>query len=101
MDREAKAIIAFLVVSLVVTTFVYLHWNGYFNFARPPIKVGTCMTYDEEFPDMSAVQRIERVGKTQIQVSFVCSYKITKAVYAKDISMVRRSYIEVPCECKE
>jgi len=101
MSKEAKVIYAFLIVSLALTTLIYLHWNGFFNFSRPPIKVGTCIAYDEEFPDMAAVQRIERVGKTQVQVSFVCSYKITKAVYAKDINMVRRSYIEVPCECKE
>jgi hypothetical protein len=102
MTKESKGIIiALLVVVLPIFTFFYLHWNGFLNPNPPPMKVGTCMTYEEEFLDMSAVQRIERVGKTQVQVSYICSYAITKALYTKDKSLIRRYYVEVPCECKE
>ena len=101
MRNETKVATAFLISLLICASIVYLHWNGFLNYNRPPIKVGTCIAYDEEFTDMSAVQRIERVGKTQVQVSFVCSYQITKLLHAKDISTVRKNFIEVPCECKE
>jgi hypothetical protein len=101
MTKEAKVLTAFLIASLALIILTYLHWNGFFNFARPTIKVGTCIIQDEEFPDMSAVFRIERVGKTQVQVAFVCSYERTKLLFTRDISTVRRFYIETPCECKE
>jgi hypothetical protein len=101
MGKEAKVIYAFLIVSLALTTLVYLHWNGFFNFNRPPIKVGVCAVLDEEFPDMTAIVKIERVGKTQLQISYFCSYARTKTLFNKDISMLRRYYIETPCECKE
>jgi len=101
MTKESKAAIVLLSILSAIAIFIYLHWNGLLNPNAPPMKVGTCMTYDEEFLDMSSVQRIERVGKTQIQVSYVCSYAITKALYTKNKSLIRRYYVEVPCECKE
>jgi len=101
MRNETKVANAFLISLLICASFIYLHWFGFLNFNRPPIKVGTCAVFDEEFPDMSAVIKIENIGKTRVQVSYLCSYTKTKSLYAKDMSMIRKYYVEVPCECKE
>jgi hypothetical protein len=101
MLRETKVATAFLISLLILAFFIYLHWNGFLNSTRPPLKVGTCAVFDEEFPDMTSVIRIETIGKTRVLVSYVCTYARTKGLYAKDMSMIRRYYVEVPCECKE
>jgi hypothetical protein len=101
MSIESKVLTGTAIVLFLVAAIGYLHWHGFLNPNRPPIKVGTCAVFDEEFPDMKSVIKIENIGKTRVQVSSACTSAGTKVLFAKDMSMIRKYYIEVPCECKE